>query len=143
LGGYVKMLGEDPNEEVQPQDRGRSFADKKLYQRFLIVFAGPLFNLLLPILIYFVYYMSQSTLLPSSIGTVLVGMPAWEQGIRPGDKIVAINGSQVRYWEQVQEYISKHPSDEVRLTVERAGQVLPELRIKPRAVSIPNQLNFE
>jgi RIP metalloprotease RseP len=144
LGGYVKMLGEDPTEEIAPQDRGRAFGDKPLIQRFLIVFAGPLFNLLLPILIYFTYYMSQTELLPSSVGTVLVGMPAWEQGIRPGDRIVAINGAPVRYWEEVQESISKHPGNPITLAVERRGEMLPEpVKITPKAVSIPNQLNFE
>jgi membrane-associated protease RseP (regulator of RpoE activity) len=143
LGGYVKMLGEDPTEELAPADRGRAFSDKPLYQRFLIVFAGPAFNLILPILLYFAFFATQAKLPPASLGTILVGMPAWELGLRPGDRIVAINGEPVRYWEQVQETISRHPGEEVRLRVERAGAMLPEMRITPRAVSIPTQLGFE
>jgi regulator of sigma E protease len=143
LGGYVKMLGEDPTEEVGPLDRGRAFSDQPLTKRFLIVFAGPAFNLLLPIFLYFAFYVSHSHLLPSSVGTVLVGMPAWEKGLRPGDRIVAIDGEPIKYWEQVQELISRRPGEEVRIAVERGGKVLPEMRLKPRAVSIPGPLGFE
>ena len=45
LGGYVKMLGEDPNDEVRPEDYGRAFNQKPLWQRYIVVLAGPAFNL--------------------------------------------------------------------------------------------------
>lgn len=143
LGGYVKMLGEDPSEEVSPADRGRAFGDKKLLQRFLIVFGGPAFNLLLPILIYFIFFAAQTQLLPSSVGTVLVGMPAWEAGLRPGDKVVSLNGASIRYWEQVQETIAASPGVPMRLLVERRGKLQPEMNITPRAVTMPNKLGMD
>lgn len=143
LGGYVKMLGEDPTEEVSPRDRGRAFGDKKLFQRFLIVFGGPLFNLLLPILIYFIYFVSQATLDPSSIGSVIQGTPAWDAGLRPGDRVVAIDGKATLYWEQVQETIAKRPAQEMRLSIERGPEKKRlELSLTPRAVTVPNRLGF-
>jgi membrane-associated protease RseP (regulator of RpoE activity) len=142
FGGYVKMLGEDPTEELDPRDHGRAFTDKKLYQRFLIVFGGPLFNLVFPILIYFIYFASQSTLLPSSIGTVIAGRPAWEAGLRPGDRIVGIDGARVRYWEDVLETISASPGRELRLSIEREGKLIPELRVTPDTVTVPNKLMY-
>ena len=53
LGGYVKMYGEQPGEEVVPADRHRSFSHKTIWQRFGIVFGGPLFNLLFAVLLFF------------------------------------------------------------------------------------------
>src|SRR6478609_11902105 len=71
LGGYVRLLGEDPGEPIPPIDRPRALAAKPLWQRYTVVVAGPLFNMLLPLLIYFVHYAGQTTLLPPTIGTVL------------------------------------------------------------------------
>ena len=51
LGGYVKMVGEDPDEQVSPQDVEKSFAHKGLIKRIAIVVAGPGFNLLLAVLL--------------------------------------------------------------------------------------------
>ena len=64
LGGYVRLLGEDPGEPIPPVDRPRALAAKPLWQRYTVVVAGPVFNLLLPLLIYFVHYAGQRTLLP-------------------------------------------------------------------------------
>ena len=54
LGGYVKMVGEEPGSEVDTEDLPRSFTHKKIYQKMLIVAAGPFFNLVLAVLIIFI-----------------------------------------------------------------------------------------
>ena len=84
LGGYVRLLGEDPGEPIPPIDRPRALAAKPLWQRYTVVVAGPVFNLLLPLLIYFVHYAGQRTLLPPTIGTVLPDLPAANAGLLPG-----------------------------------------------------------
>ena len=76
LGGYVRLLGEDPGEAIPPIDRPRALASKPLWQRYTVVIAGPVFNLILPLFIYFVHYAGQRTLLPPTIGTVLPDQPA-------------------------------------------------------------------
>src|SRR3954466_3432149 len=55
LGGYVRLLGEDPKEAIPPIDRRRALAVKPLWQRYTIVVAGPAFNRPLPLFIYFVH----------------------------------------------------------------------------------------
>ena len=65
LGGYVRLLGEDPSDPIPPKDRPRALAAKPLWQRYSVVVAGPLFNLLLALLIYFVHFAGQRTLLPA------------------------------------------------------------------------------
>ncbi|MEJ2642497.1 MAG: site-2 protease family protein, partial [Desulfosarcinaceae bacterium] len=52
LGGYVKMVGEEPNAELEPEDLPRSFTHKHVFKRICIVAAGPTFNLLLALLIF-------------------------------------------------------------------------------------------
>ena len=64
LGGYVRLLGEDPTEPVAEKDRHRTLYSKPLWQRYVIVVAGPAFNLLLPIANYFFHFIGQRTLLP-------------------------------------------------------------------------------
>src|ERR1051326_176053 len=56
LGGYVRILGEDPGDEVGPADAHRAFSRKPIWQRLVVVLAGPAANLLLPVVIYFVSF---------------------------------------------------------------------------------------
>jgi regulator of sigma E protease len=76
LGGYVRLLGEDPGDPIPPIDRPRALAAKPLWQRYTVVGAGPVFNLLLALLIYFIHFAGQRTMLPPIIGTVLPDLPA-------------------------------------------------------------------
>src|SRR4051812_49894042 len=87
LGGYVRLLGEDPGEPIPPIDRPRALAAKPLWQRYTVVVAGPGFNLLLPLQIYFVHYAGQRPMLPPTVGTVLPDLPAANAGPLPGDRI--------------------------------------------------------
>src|SRR5688572_24750280 len=101
LGGYVKMVGEDPDEEVQAVDVQRSFAHKPLLQRMAIVAAGPGFNLLLAVfllMIVFIFY--GVPVLSTQVGGVEPGSPADRAGISKSDRIVAVNGQPVAEWEE-------------------------------------------
>lgn len=142
LGGYVKMLGEDPNDEIHREDQGRAFHQKPLWQRYIVVFAGPAFNLIFPIFIYFVFFAMQTTLLPSVIGKAFRGQPAAEAGLRPGDKIVSIQGTPVRYWEDLKRHISGHPGESLKITIEREGKTF-ERFITPRKHVRQNRLSYQ
>jgi regulator of sigma E protease len=142
LGGFVKMLGEDPHDEITPEDQGRAFNQKPLWQRYIIVLAGPAFNLIFPILIYFVFFAAQSTMLPAVVGKVFAGQPAAEAGLRPGDKVVAIDGKKVRYWDEMQSIISDSPGQSLRLTIEREGERL-ERYITPQEQISRSRLDLE
>ncbi len=131
LGGYVKMLGEDPTDEIAPEDLGRAFAHKPLWQRYIVILAGPVFNLIFPIVIYFIFFSAQTTLSPATIGTVFDGQPASAAGLRSGDVVLAIEGQEVRYWEDLKEIIAEHPGEPLRFVVLRDGERLERL-ITPR-----------
>jgi regulator of sigma E protease len=119
LGGYVRLLGEDPGEPIAPIDRPRALAAKPLWQRYTVVIAGPVFNLLLPLVIYFVHYAGQSTLLPPTIGTVLPNLPAATAGLLPGDRVESVDGRTVRYWEELERIISASAGKTMRFAIRR------------------------
>src|SRR5215471_10434595 len=119
LGGYVRLLGEDPAEPIPPVDRNRALAAKPLWQRYTIVIAGPAFNLLLPLLIYFVHYAGQRTLLPPTIGTVLPNLPAAEAGLLPGDRVETVDGKRIRYWEELDHTIATSSGKTLRFAIRR------------------------
>jgi regulator of sigma E protease len=119
LGGYVRLLGEDPAEPIPPIDRSRALAAKPLWQRYTVVVAGPVFNLLLPLFIYFVHYAGQRTMLPPTIGTVLPDLPAATAGLLPGDKVESVDGRRVRYWEELEHKISTSAGKTLRFAIRR------------------------
>ena len=133
LGGYVRLLGENPGDEIAPRDRARAFPNKPLWQRLAIVLAGPAANLALPVLLYFHLYAGETTTLSSTVGTVLEGQPA-DGVLQPGDRIVAIDDVPVATWDDVNAAVSRSPSRELRVTFERAGQERPLTKVvTPRA----------
>lgn len=119
LGGYVRLLGEDPSEPIRPIDRPRALGAKPLWQRYTVVIAGPAFNLLLPLFIYFIHYAGQRTLLPPTIGTVLPNLPAASAGLMPGDRVETVDGQPVRYWEELERIISDSAGKTLRFAIRR------------------------
>ena len=119
LGGYVRIHGIDAGDRAD----GRSFASRPLWQRLTIVFAGPAANLLLPIIIYFVFFAGHSMLPAAVIGDVLDNGPAARAGIEPGDRVLEIDGSATRYWEDIESVVQRSPGKELHLRVSRGGKV--------------------
>jgi regulator of sigma E protease len=122
LGGYVRLLGEDPSDTVAPEDRGRSFADKPLWKRLVVVFAGPAANLLFPLAIYFTFFFGHHELPAAVIGDVLSGGPAAAAGIEPGDRVLEINGDDVRTWEELEDTIDRSAGKSLRLKLRRGDK---------------------
>lgn len=133
LGGYVKMLGELPGVEIPEEEKWRALSSKTLFQRIAVVSAGPLFNFILAFVVYFCMFLGNQTFLDTRLGIVSEGDPAWQAGIRPGDKIVNVNGEEVRIWGDLREHISTRPGEPIDVVYERNGErktarVLPEVR---------------
>ena len=133
MGGYVKLLGEDPDsdEEVPPEELPRAFTSKSLPARMAVILAGPLFNYLLAIVLICAGYVAGLPVLVSDIGKVLEGTPAMEAGFKAGDQVVAINGEPVWRWEDMRTIIAKSPGQKLSVTVEREGNRI-DLTVTPK-----------
>lgn len=139
LGGYVKMAGEDPTQEVAPEDRGRGFLEQAPWRRLAIAFAGPGMNLVFPILLYVAIGLAQNGELVAgpAVGSVAPGTPAAAAGLQPGDRIrtVMVPGeapAPIRYFSDLRDVVSPHAGQPLTFVIERAGQRLP-LTIVPAA----------
>lgn len=136
IGGYVKMLGEDPSEEVSADDRGRAFGDKPLMQRFLIIIGGPTMNLIFPLVLHFGVGLSVSQVYPSEIGIVIPGMPAHDAGIRPGDSILSINDKPVHSFDDIVRHVSPNPGQKLKVVYQRGEQTFEKTLI-PKPTDVP------
>lgn len=120
LGGYVRIQGvAGEDSDIMPS---RSFASRPLWQRLVVVFAGPLANLVLAVAIYFAFFAGHTTLPAAVIGDVLPDGPAAQAGLSPGDRVVEINGSSVRYWEELEDAVRRSAGAELHLRVQRNGK---------------------
>jgi len=112
LGGYVKLMGEGPEEELKNDPR--EFASRPVSHRMAIIIAGPLMNLILTFLLFPLVFMIGVNLpayLDSEVeaGWVMEDSPASESGIHPGDLIYRIDGEEVKGWEQVVTVFASSP----------------------------------
>lgn len=133
LGGYIKMVGESPNAEISEDEKEISFSEKSVGRRMLIVAAGPVFNLVLAILIFFAFFSTSGVpvLLPE-IGTIQEGRPAEKAGLQPNDLIASINGAPVESWEDMADLIKESEGAPLGLEVHRENEIvyldiLPEI----------------
>jgi regulator of sigma E protease len=140
LGGFVKMIGEDPDAEIDPEDIPISFTHKHPLKRILIVAAGPFFNIVLTIIIFFGIFLASGThILKPSIGEVTVNSPAENAGLKKGDLITAIGDVSVSRWDELTEIISKSQGKNIRLSITR--EKLPiNVTIQPKLEVIKNML---
>lgn len=143
LGGYVKMVGEEPDEQLAPELIPLSFTHKHVLKRILIVFAGPFFNVLLAVLIFWVIAFSSGVLiLKPSIGSVKEGSPAQVSGFRSGDLVTAIDGDPVDTWEAMADRIGRSEGRVLAITVDRPEGSLV-LKVAPELARTRNLLGEE
>jgi regulator of sigma E protease len=132
LGGYVKMVGDEPDAELDPKLVPYSFLHKHVFKKILIVAAGPFFNLLLAAIIYSAFFAFVGTEdIRPVINHVVAGSPAAQAGLQPGEVVVAVDGATVKSWGDIDRRIADSKGHEVRITVKRDGSVF-NVRLTPR-----------
>jgi regulator of sigma E protease len=122
LGGYVRLYGEDPGDEVDDDDRHLAFWARPIWQRLIVVFAGPAANLVMPLFIYFSFFLGHTEVPAATVGDVLSESPAAAAGLQPGDRVLSVDGKNVPTWEAFEAYIDGHAELPVRVTLRRAGE---------------------
>jgi regulator of sigma E protease len=131
LGGYVKMIGEDPSVEMDPQDIALSFTHKHVLKKLLIVAAGPLFNLLLAILIFLgIFLFSGTYILKPTIGEVQENMPAFDSGLQKGDVIRTVDGQAIFTWEEMAAGIAASQGRPILFSIQRLDELI-NIEIQP------------
>lgn len=101
LGGYVKMLGEGGDVEVTAEEKFRAFNNKNLKQRTAIVAAGPVFNLVFAMLIYWLLFTGVQMGYTPKIASVESASIAQQAGLQDGDTIVAVANNATSTWSNV------------------------------------------
>lgn len=134
LGGYVKMVGEHPTEPIPDEDRARAFNNAPIHQRALVAIAGPAANLVFPILCFFAYNLLEPQVRPPVVGQVEPGEPADRAGLRPGDRILAVDGHRTWSFDRLVRLISARPEQTVPIRIRR-GEEEMELEVTPKSVA--------
>jgi regulator of sigma E protease len=133
LGGYVRFAGDmNPASQPSPEwlalpaaERAQTFQAKPVWQRFLIVLAGPAVNLLFAFLVIAaVIGTVGEPVTPPVVSGVQAGSAAAGAGLRSGDRIVAMGGEHIRRFEDVKFYAVLHPDETIRLDILRADRPL-------------------
>ena len=136
MGGYVKMLGEENPIEggaPMPWDPSKAFALKPLWMRFLIVFAGPGMNFVLAAVIFMgVLATTGRPVWPPVIGRVTEDSPAAVAGLRTGDRVVAVDGRPVAYWEDLERALASSTGQPLSLMIAHADGATQTVTVEPR-----------
>ncbi len=133
LGGYVKMIGEDPGDaSPEATDPARSFSKKSVGTRSLIILAGPAANLILPVVIFWgiFTFVGQSYFLPIA-GSPEKDSPAANAGMAAGDRIRAIDGKPIERWDEIETALRASDGRPLALSVLRDARTT-EFRLVPR-----------
>ncbi len=141
LGGYVKFHGDANGASVTdaaaaaampPHERAVSFFAQTVWKRAAIVAAGPIANFLLAIVIFTgIFYVNGRAILLPTVDSVAAGSAAEMAGFQPGDLIVAIDGTKVDSFEDMQRIVQTASDSELVFTVDRGGKSI-ELVATPR-----------
>jgi regulator of sigma E protease len=136
LGGYVKLLGENPQEKLKQEDKVRSFSHQPVWKRALIICAGPCFNFFFGVAIFF--FLNPFVILspPSApthpvIAEIVAGQPAETAGLKSGDIILEINGATMSKWEELATTIRNSKGKELSVKVKRDGKIV-EFTVTPK-----------
>ena len=138
LGGYVKMAGAGEGPDDKPEGKDDEFLSKTKWQRFQILIAGPVMNIILAVLILAgVLYQGVTVPVyleqPPIVGIVPDGSPAATAGIQAGDSILSVAGRNVDTWEEMEFAVAPHADREIDVVLRRDGgertvQVIPASR---------------
>lgn len=130
LGGFVRLVGEDP-EEVEEEG---SFQKQPVWRRFAVIVSGPIMNFILAVLLFSLIYFAfigvpvyQST----AIGELVPGGRAEQAGLMAGDRIISVAGEDVAKWHDLVALINAHPETEITIELERENQ-LQSITVTPQ-----------
>jgi regulator of sigma E protease len=130
LGGYVKLYGDDPEAAELDKD---SFLSQPVWKRLMVVAAGPVFNVILAIIIITTAAMIGLPESSTMIGEIQADSPAFAAGFKLGDKIEAINGAPAKEWRDIVERIQKSAGTSISVDITRETGEKLAIAVTPRS----------
>jgi len=156
LGGYVKMLGENPDEqdeearqELSEEDKARAFDVQPAWKRACVAVAGPCFNFLFAIVAYMLVGWVGQSVLPPVVGHVAPASIAEQAGFASNDQIIALNNNPVHSWQQMEERLKNAVGKPLEVQVERGGGIetlhinLPVPKKDPLLTDVASKLGID
>lgn len=126
LGGYVRIVGMNPMEEVAPGDIGRTYREKKFWEKSVVVLAGVGMNFLIAFVMFYGIFLVVGV--PGGptleVGLVVEESPAEQAGLQEGDVIVAIGSHVVTEWDEFTTAIQSEGPGPTSVTVDRDGELI-------------------
>lgn len=142
LGGYVKMFGDNPTAVIPPEEQKYSFIHQPVLPRIAVVIAGPLMNLILALFVFFGIGLYGEPQIAPQLGDIKESTAAYQAGLRSGDKILSINNTMAKSFDETLKLISESSNGTALIKVERNGETL-ELNVPTEVKSNPNILSSE
>jgi len=127
VGGYVLMSGADPFGEEDPDEwcpPEENFMKKPIWQRLIVMVAGPGVNLVLPFFLFVAVLMLGRPQPDASIGSVVPGSPAEQAGFLPGDVVLEASGEEIDVWLDFARALDVNIEEDIEVVVERGGQTV-------------------
>jgi membrane-associated protease RseP (regulator of RpoE activity) len=123
-GGFVKITGMSPFEQVDPTDAGRTFHEQAAWKRAIVLVAGSATHFIVAIALLFsaLAFVGEPRV-TTTIDLVTDGSPAAAAGLRPGDEIVAVGGQRVERFEDAQRIIAANEGETIPIQILRDGQM--------------------
>lgn len=133
LGGYVKMAGDEPGEEVK--GKPWEYLSKSVGARASIIVAGPLVNYILGFVLFVAIFIAGNPMVISRVGGVMDNFPAKKAGLMKGDLIVSIDGKPTAYWEEMTAIIHKSKGAPSLFHIKRNNREL-DIAISPKVSEV-------
>ena len=153
LGGYVKMLGENADEQgeeakatLSEAERARAFDVQPVWKRAAVAFAGPGFNFVFAVLAYMMVAWLGQMVMPPIVGNVQPASVAGQAGLEVGDRVLSVEGGKVHSWQQMEELLKDQHGRSFRMEVQRDERALqltmqmPAAQRDPLLLDVANDL---
>jgi regulator of sigma E protease len=146
FGGFVRLLQMPERrdaEPLSPEDERRTYEAQPVSKRAIIALAGPTMNVLVPLFLFFAVFLEPGKQVAPNVGVVIPGSPA-EGILRPGDRVLAIDGREVATYAEIQARIAAGAGKKLSFTIARVvegqGEQTATVQVSPRSVSETREL---